>query len=156
MYTVLSYRANDQLFRGGYCEGRTDSDLRLGTVADRDEAIDLLARAIFIDKVSQNREINKEYEFTSAWYIALGINGYFGSEHSVDLVSDEVYDNYTAENSAMFEEAEVRASKLYDEKMVEYREEKRRKEQQNQEAAARRQEAEERKQLARLKEKYGE
>lgn len=156
MYTIISYRANDQLFRGGYCEGRTDSDLRLGTVADRDDAIDLLARAIFIDKVSQNREINKEYEFTSAWYIALGINGYFGSEHSVDLVSDEVYDNYTAENSAMFKEAEVRASKLYDEKLVEYREEKQRQADARQKKEADQQEAFEREQLARLKEKYGE
>lgn len=38
MYTIISYRANGQVFRGGYCEGRTDSDLRLGTVAGRDEA----------------------------------------------------------------------------------------------------------------------
>lgn len=156
MYTVFSYRANDQLFRGGYCEGRTDSDLRLETVADRDGAIVLLARSIFLDKVAQDRELNRDYEFTRPLYIALGINGYFGNEHSVDLVSDEVYDSYTVENSAMFQEAEIRASKLYDERLVEYRKEKQRLADAQRKKEVDQQEAFERKQLARLKEKYGE
>lgn len=156
MYTIISYRENGQVFRGGYCDGRTDSDFRLGTVADRDEAIDLLARAIFIDKVAQNRDLNKDYDFTEAAEIILGIDGYFGTDHSVDVASDEVYDSYIEEQSAMFHEAQIRAAKLYNDKLVQEREEKRLKEQQNEEAEARRQEAFERKQLARLKEKYGE
>lgn len=156
MYTVISYRENGQVFRGGYCEGRTDSDFRLGTVAGRDEAIDLLARSIFIDMVAQSRELNKDYDYTEAAEIVLGINGYFGTDHSVDVASDEVYDNYLKEHFEMFSEAQLRAAKLYNDKVREDREEKERKQQQNVEAEARRQEAEERKQLARLKEKYGE
>lgn len=156
MYTVISYRENGQVFRGGYCEGRTDSDFRLGTVADRDEAIDLLARSLFIDMVAQSRELNKDYDYTEAAEIVLGINGYFGTDHSVDVASDEVYDNYIKEHGEMFFEAQRRAAKLYSDKVHEDREAKERKQQQNVEAEARRQEAEERKQLARLKEKYGE
>lgn len=156
MYTVISYRENGQVFRGGYCEGRTDSDFRLGTVGGRDEAIDLLARSIFIDMVAQSRELNKDYDYTEAAEIVLGINGYFGTDHSVDVASDEVYDNYLKEHFEMFSEAQLRAAKLYNDKVREDREEKERKQQQNVEAEARRQEAEERKQLARLKEKYGE
>lgn len=156
MYTIISYRENGHVFRGGYCEGRTDSDFRLGTVADRDEAIDLLARSIFIDMVAQSRELNKDYDYTEAAEIVLGINGYFGTDHSVDVASDEVYDNYLKEHSEMFFAAQRRAAKLYSDKVLEDREEKQRKAQQNVEAEARRQEAFERKQLARLKEKYGE
>lgn len=156
MYTVISYRENGQVFRGGYCEGRTDSDFRLGTAASRDDALGLLARAIFTDMLAQNRDLNKDYDFTESAEIILGINGYFGSEHSVDSVSDEVYDNYIAERTALFDDAQVFAAKLYNDKMVERREEERRKREQNIEEEARRQEVEERKQLARLKEKYGE
>jgi hypothetical protein len=156
VYTVISYRENGQVFRGGYCEGRTDSDFRLGTVADRDEAIDLLARSIFIDMVAQTRDMNKDYDYTEAAEIVLGINGYFGTDHSVDVASDEVYDNYLKEHFEMFSEAQLRAARLYSDKVRQDREAKERKQQQNVEAEARRQEAEERKQLARLKEKYGE
>lgn len=156
MYTIISYRENGQVFRGGYCEGRTDSDFRLGTVADRDEAIDLLARSIFIDMVAQNRDLNKDYDFTEAAEIVLGIDGYFGTDHSVDVASDEVYENYVKEHFEMFSEAQKRAARLYSDKVRKDREEKERKAQQNVEAEARRQEAFERKQLARLKEKYGE
>lgn len=156
MYTVISYRENGQVFRGGYCEGRTDSDFRLGTVADRDEAIGILARAIFIDMVAQNRDLNKDYDFTEAAEIILGIDGYFGTDHSVDVASDEVYDNYVKEHSEMFSEAQLRAARLYSDKVRVDREEKERKQQQNVEEEARRQEVFERKQLARLKEKYGE
>lgn len=156
MYTVISYRENGQVFRGGYCEGRTDSDFRLGTVADRDEAIDLLARSIFIDMVAQNRDLNKDYDFTEAAEIILGIDGYFGTEHSVDVIDDEEYDAYVEEHSDMFSEAQKRAARLYSDKVREDREEKQRKAQQNADAESQRQEAFERKQLARLKEKYGE
>lgn len=156
MYTIISYRENGQVFRGGYCEGRTDSDFRLGTAVSRDDALDLLARAIFKDMMAQNRDLNKDYDFTESAEILLGVNGYFGTDHSVDSVSDEVYDNYIAERTALFDDAEVFAAKLYNDEMVKRREEERLKRQQNIEAEARRQEAEERKQLARLKEKYGE
>lgn len=156
MYTIISYRENGHIFRGGYCVGLSDSDFRLGTVTDRDEAIDLLARAIFTDMVAQNRDLNKDYDFTEAAEIALGINGYFGTDYSVDFVSDEVYDYYAKEHSAMHSEAKKRAARLYSDKVREDREEKDRKKQQSVEAEARRQEAFERKQLAQLKEKYGE
>ena len=86
----------------------------------------------------------------------VGINGYFGTDHSVDVASDEVYDNYVKEHFEMFSEAQLRAARLYSDKIRQDREEKERKQQQNAEAEARRQEAFERKQLARLKEKYGE
>lgn len=155
MYTVISYRANGAVFYGGYCEGRTESDFRLGTVADRDEAIDLLARAIFIDMVAQNSDLNKDYDFTEAAEITLGINGYFGTDHSVDVASDEVYDNYVKEHFEMFSEAQIRAARLYSDKVREDREKKERKQQQNVEAEARRREATERAQLAKLQAKYG-
>lgn len=156
MYTIISYRENGQVFRGGYCEGRTDSDFRLGTAVSRDDALDLLARAIFEDMVAQDRDMNKDYDFTESAEIILGINGYFGTDHSVDEVSDEVHDAFIAERTALFDDAQIYAAKLYSDKVRKDREEKQRKAQQNIEAEARRLEAEERKQLARLKEKYGE
>lgn len=72
MYTIISYRENGQVFRGGYCEGRTDSDFRLGTAVSRDDALDLLTRAIFKDMVAQNRDMNKDYDFTESAEITLG------------------------------------------------------------------------------------
>lgn len=156
MYTIISYRENGQVFRGGYCEGRTDSDFRLETAVSRDDALDLLACAIFKDMVAQGRDMDKDYDFTESAEIILGINGYFGADHSVDEVSDEVHDAFITERTALFDDAQIYAAKLYSGKVREDREEKQLKGQQNIEAEARRMEAEERKQLARLKEKYGE
>lgn len=64
-------------------------------------------------------------------------------------MSDEVHDAFIAERTALFDDAQIYAAKLYSDKVRKDREEKQRKAQQNIEA-------EERKQLARLKEKYGE
>lgn len=154
MYTIISYRENGHVFRGGYCEGRTDSDFRLGTAVSREDALDLLARAIFRDMVAQNRDMNEDYDFTESAEIILGVNGYFGEDHSVDDVGDEVYDSFISERTALFGDAQTYAAKLYSDKVREDREEKQRKAQQNADAEARRQETFERNQLAELKKKY--
>lgn len=156
MYTIISYRENGQVFRGGYCEGRTDSDFSIQTTQSRGDAIDFLAQAIYLDKVAQDRTLNKDYEFTEAAEINLGINGYFGSMHSVDMVSDEVYEKYRDESNDMLKQAQLIALAKYDNRLCRHREEKQRQVEQARRTAEEQQEAFERKQLARLKEKYGE
>ncbi|AEZ66272.1 hypothetical protein EXT67_20455 [Pectobacterium atrosepticum] len=156
MYTIISYRENGQVFRGGYCEGRTDSDFSIQTTRSGSDAIEFLAQAIYLDKVAQNRDLNKDYDFTEAAEITLGINGYFGTEHSVDMVSDEFYEKDLEERNDMLKQAQLIAAAKYDNRLRSHREEKQREAAQARRTAEEQQEAFERKQLSRLKEKYGE
>lgn len=156
MYTIISYRANGQVWRSGYCEGRTDSDFSIQTTASSSDAVEFLAQAIYLDKVAQNRDLNKDYEFTEAAEITLGINGYFGSEHSVDSVSDEFYEKDLEERNDMLKQAQLIAAAKYDNRLRSHREEKQREADKARRKAEEQQEAFERKQLERLKEKYGE
>lgn len=91
MYTIISYRENGQVFRGGYCEGRTDSDFSIQTTRSGSDAIEFLAQAIYLDKVAQNRDLNKDYDFTEAAEITPGINGYFGNGDV--MVGSVLFDN---------------------------------------------------------------
>lgn len=156
MYTIISYRENDAVYRGGYCEGRTDSDMTLQSTQDREQAIELLAHAIYLDTVAQDRTLNKDYEFTAGADITLGINGYFGSSYAIDEISDEEYEKYSAERQLMLEDAEILAKRKYDARLVDHREAQRLRAEKAEQQAAERREAEERAQLARLKAKYGE
>lgn len=152
MYTVISYRANGQVWYGGYCEGRTDSDFRMETMPERIDAVQALAKIMFKDMVAQNRDLNPDYTFTE---IALGINGYFGSEFAIDSIDDLEYDQYCSERDTILIEAKQKASALYSKELNERAREKARIRRENEEAAQRRTEAAERAQLAKLQEKYG-
>lgn len=125
MYTIISYRENDAAYRGGYCEGRTDSDFCLESTPSREKAIELLAHAIYTDQVKQDRTLNKDYEFTAGADILLGINGYFGSAYSIGDLSDEDYEKYSTESQAMLEEAEILAKSKYYARLVKHQEEER-------------------------------
>lgn len=155
MYTIISYRANGQVFRGGYCEGRTDSDLSIQTTESKTDAVELLAQAIYLDKVAQNANLNKDYDYTESAEIIFGIKGFFGSEHAADSIDDLVYDQDCDERSEMLHQAQLIASAKYSTRLNRDREEKQRIQQENSDAAARRAEAAERAQLAKLQAKYG-
>lgn len=155
MYTVISYRANGQVWYGGYCEGRTDSDFHMETMRERPDAVQALAKVMFKDMVAQNRDLNPDYAFTEAVEISLGINGYFGSEFAIASIDDDEYDQYCTERDTILIEAKQKASELYNKDINDRAREKARIRRENEEAAARREEAAERAQLAKLQQKYG-
>ena len=154
-YTVISYRANGEFYLGGWCEGRSDSNLRIRTAVTRTDIIELLAHEIYLDKVAQNRDLNPDYAFTESAEISLGINGYFGTEFAPDGVSDDHYERDSIERDVIFKEANMIASTRYSKHLDNVRSEKLRIQSEKEEAAARKREAEERTQLAKLQEKYG-
>lgn len=156
MYTIISYRENDAVYRGGYCDGSTNSAFDMETTESREEAVGRLSDFMYFDKRAQDRTLNKDYEFTAPAEILLGIDGYFGTTYATDWIDLEKYQNYCADLKSMTEEAKDLAESKYQAHLERYRELLREKSEKAHAQTLQWKEAREREELARLKEKYGE
>lgn len=156
MYTIISYRENMADFRGGYCEGSTESEFLMETTPLKSEAILLLGHYLYLDKVAQDQDLNSDSRYTAYADVMLGIDGYFGGDHQVGDVSDEVFDQYCEEAAEIREGAEKVAKDKYDQRLISHRTARNQAVQDRLSRAAQETEARERQQLEMLKEKYGE
>lgn len=156
MYTIISYRENDAIYRGGQCDGSTNSYFDMETTESRTEAVESLADYMYVDKRAQDSTLNKDCEFTAPAEILLGIDGYFGTVYATDAIDSEKYQKYCADLKSITEEAKILAKSKYEAHLQRYRELVRESANKAEAQNLQRQEAIEREQLARLKEKYGE
>lgn len=151
MYTIINYRQNHEIWRGGYLEGGTDSEFELLTTQDRDEAVKALASLVAQDMADQNEELNDRAEFYSEATILVGISGYFGRSYTYDFFESDGLDQAIAK---LWEDANILANADFEGRRSRHRERERAKavEEHRRKTAA--DEEAERRELSRLLKKY--
>lgn len=151
MYTIINYRQNHEIWRGGYLDGGTDSDFDLFTTQDREQAVNTLASLVVQDMVDQNEELNDRAEFYSEATILVGISGYFGSSYTTDFFESDGLDQAITK---LWEDAKVIAYADFEGRRSRHRELERKKaEEEHRQRTAANEDAE-RRELSRLLKKY--
>lgn len=161
MYTVISYRENRSVYRGGYLDGSTDSNFEMKSFSTRESALSWATSELTENYRDNSSVLTPNYsEFYAFTELMVGINGWFGYDcQSWDMEGD-VDD---AEAAAMhedirnfLEEARCAALKNVSDAERYKREQDRMRREESLAILSAKQDQKDREELARLKAKFGE